>query len=298
MSKPTNEPSHELIHKPTKRMDLDAKLPNNLSPTKTWVAYSEPKHDAELPIKVTDSTNTQTRGLCHDKKSEPESLAEQSIAATDSSQNILPAGLGLHLAKPTLPMALDPSGSSTTLPMTLDSLESFTTPAALDPSANSLLPAALDLSARVNISSIHSKEKLQKPSNLSAGLGLHSASTTNLSAGLGLHSASTTNLSAVLDLHSTCKPAHKDSIKRLSKDASASQLKQNAIHLSVDCWIKTNVSKETAARFGWLLIVENHYHQLPIVNIKFSISAKFFAREKWQVYCCVEIKGSQRICFQ
>ena len=190
MSNPMNKPSREPICEPTNRMDLDAKLPNNLSPMKTQVAYSEPKQDAELPIKVTDSTNTQTRGLCHDKKSEPESLAEQSIAATDSSQNILPAGLGLHLAKPTLPMALDPSGSSTTLPMTLDSLESFTTPAALDPSANSLLPAALDLSARVNISSIHSKEKLQKPSNLSAGLGLHSASTTNLSAVLDLHSTS------------------------------------------------------------------------------------------------------------
>jgi hypothetical protein len=133
-------------------------------------------------------TNTQTRGLCHDKKSEPESLAEQSIAATDSSQNILPAGLGLHLANPTLPMTLDPSASSTTLPMafdplkscsttlpmTLDPLESFTTPAALDPSANSLLPAALDPSVCVNIRSIHSKEKLQKSSSLSAGLGLTS----------------------------------------------------------------------------------------------------------------------------
>ena len=31
------------------------------------------------------------------------------------------------------------------------------------------------------------------------------------------------------------------------------------IHLSVDCWIKTKVSKETAARFGQLFIVENHY---------------------------------------
>jgi hypothetical protein len=205
LSKPTNEP----IHKPTKQMDLDVKLPNNLSPTKTQVAYSEPKQDAELPIKVNDSTNTQTCGLCHDKKSEPESLAEQSIAATDSSQNILPAGLGLHLAKLTLSMALDPSGSFITLPMTLDLLESFTTPAALDPSANSLLPAALDLSARVNISSIHSKEKLQKPSNLSAGLGLHSASTTNLSAVLDLHSTSCFKANA--NLHA--KTASKASVK-------------------------------------------------------------------------------------
>ena len=77
LSKPTNEPSREPIRKPTKRMDLDAKLPNNLSPMKTQVAYSEPKQDAELPIKDTDLTNTQIRGLCHNKNSEPESLADR-----------------------------------------------------------------------------------------------------------------------------------------------------------------------------------------------------------------------------
>jgi hypothetical protein len=44
------------------------------------------KQDAELPSKLTDSTNTQTHGLCHSKKSELESLAEQPTAATDSSQ--------------------------------------------------------------------------------------------------------------------------------------------------------------------------------------------------------------------
>jgi hypothetical protein len=38
------------------------------------------------------------------------------------------------------------------------------------------MPTALDPSARENISSIHSKEKLHKPTNLSAVLGLHSTS--------------------------------------------------------------------------------------------------------------------------
>ncbi len=99
LSKPTNKPSREPICEPTKRMDLDAKLPNNLSPTQTRVAYSEQKQDAELSIKVTDSTNTQTRGLCHYKKSEPESLAEQSIAATDSSQNNFACRPWLALSK-------------------------------------------------------------------------------------------------------------------------------------------------------------------------------------------------------
>jgi hypothetical protein len=77
MSKPTNEPTGE----PTK---------------KSRVANRETKQDAELPSKLTDLTNTQTRGLCHGKKSEPKSLADQpsideeinhSIAASDSSKN-------------------------------------------------------------------------------------------------------------------------------------------------------------------------------------------------------------------
>ena len=70
MSDPTNEPCREPISEPTKRMDLDAVLPNNLSSKKTQVVYSEPKQDAELPSKIIDSTNTQTCGLCHDKNSE------------------------------------------------------------------------------------------------------------------------------------------------------------------------------------------------------------------------------------
>jgi hypothetical protein len=77
-------------------MNLDAELTTNLSGKKSQVAYSEPKQDAKLPSKITDLTNTQTRGLCQDKKSDPESLADHQginkvinhpIAATDSSQN-------------------------------------------------------------------------------------------------------------------------------------------------------------------------------------------------------------------
>jgi hypothetical protein len=63
LSKPTNKPSCEPIRKPTKRMDLDAKLQNNLSPTKTRVAYSEPKQDAELPIKVTFARGSERANL-------------------------------------------------------------------------------------------------------------------------------------------------------------------------------------------------------------------------------------------
>jgi hypothetical protein len=74
MSNPTNEPSRKANSKPIKQMDLDAELPTNLSWKKSQVPYREPKQDAELPSKITDLTNTQTCGLCQDKKSEPEFL--------------------------------------------------------------------------------------------------------------------------------------------------------------------------------------------------------------------------------
>ncbi len=48
-------------------------------PTKIGVAYSEPKQDAELPSKITDSTNTQPCGLCHNNKSEPGLLLRQPV---------------------------------------------------------------------------------------------------------------------------------------------------------------------------------------------------------------------------
>ncbi len=67
MSNPTNEQSHKPIPKPTKWMDLNAD-PTNLSQKKSWVAYSEPKQDAELPSKITDLTSNQMCGLCQDKK--------------------------------------------------------------------------------------------------------------------------------------------------------------------------------------------------------------------------------------
>jgi hypothetical protein len=77
MSNTMNEPSRKPIHKPTKRMDLDAEPPNNLSPKKTRVTYSEQRQDAELPSKIIDSTDTQFRGLCHDKKSERVPFSKQ-----------------------------------------------------------------------------------------------------------------------------------------------------------------------------------------------------------------------------
>jgi hypothetical protein len=85
MKDPTNEPSCEPSHEPTKRMDLDAELPSNLSSKRVNFSLSK-NQDAELPSKIIDTQNTQTRGLCHDKKSGPESLVEQQIAVTNSSQ--------------------------------------------------------------------------------------------------------------------------------------------------------------------------------------------------------------------
>jgi hypothetical protein len=53
--------------------------------------YREPKQYAELPSKITDSTNTQMHGLCHDKKSEPESFANKPGIEQEINHPIAPA---------------------------------------------------------------------------------------------------------------------------------------------------------------------------------------------------------------
>jgi hypothetical protein len=58
-----------------------------------------PKQDAELPSKITDLTNTQTRGLCHDKKSEPESFAEKSGIEQEINHPIVPANDNCQICK-------------------------------------------------------------------------------------------------------------------------------------------------------------------------------------------------------
>jgi hypothetical protein len=50
-----------------------------IEPTKTRVAYSAPKQDAKLPSKITDLTNSQPCGLCHNNKSEPGLLSRQPV---------------------------------------------------------------------------------------------------------------------------------------------------------------------------------------------------------------------------
>ncbi len=80
--KETNKPNelfHDLIinlngQTTNQRLEWNAELSNVLSSRQ--VKYSLSQKDAELPSRITDSQNTQSRGLCHGKKSEPESLAE------------------------------------------------------------------------------------------------------------------------------------------------------------------------------------------------------------------------------
>ena len=68
MSKPTNEPSREPIHKPTKQMNLDAKLPNILSQinntvlsnhSNQQVSFARPDIDKEIkdPATANDITH-------------------------------------------------------------------------------------------------------------------------------------------------------------------------------------------------------------------------------------------------
>jgi hypothetical protein len=154
-------------------MDLDAELPNILSSKHVKYSLSQ-RQDAELPSKITDTENTQTCGLCHNKKSEPESLAEQPTTATNSSQYNLPAGLGVHSLR----------------------TANFSLPAGLGLcTANLSLPAGLGF----------------RTANfpLPAGLGLHSARTINLPAGLGLRSANSSNLSADFGLRAASQNSNK-----------------------------------------------------------------------------------------
>jgi hypothetical protein len=90
-------------------------------------------------------------------------------------ENMLPACLSLCLATPTLPVALDSSASSI-LPVGLDLSASSITSAVIDPSANPLLSVTLDM-------------RSARPSNLSAGFGLHSTSQKNSIAALALFSS-------------------------------------------------------------------------------------------------------------
>jgi hypothetical protein len=114
-------------------------------------------------------------------------------------ENMLPAGLGLHLATPTLPVALDPSASftlpvaldpssSSALPAALDPLANSTLSAALDPYASSITPAALDPSADP-LFSVTLDPRSARPSNLSAGFGLRSTSWKSSIAALAIFSS-------------------------------------------------------------------------------------------------------------
>jgi hypothetical protein len=57
-------------------------------------------NSSQNTLSATLDPSASSHGLCHDKKSEPESLAEQSIAATNSSQSILSATFDLRSARP------------------------------------------------------------------------------------------------------------------------------------------------------------------------------------------------------
>jgi hypothetical protein len=157
---------------------LDAELPSNLA--LKWVKYNlSQKQDAELLSKIIDTQNTQMHGLCHNKKSEPESLAEQPIAATDSSQRGLCHGKKSELKSlAEQPIAATNSSSQYNLPAghgvlglrSANSSKELPTGLGLC-SANFTLSAGLDLCSANSI--------------FSSGLGLGSARTINLPAGQG-----------------------------------------------------------------------------------------------------------------
>jgi hypothetical protein len=78
-------------------MDLDAELPTNLSQKKSRIVYSEQKQDVELSSKITDSTNTQTCGLCHNKNQSRKLLRVSLVSMKRSITQLL---------QPTVPKTL------------------------------------------------------------------------------------------------------------------------------------------------------------------------------------------------
>jgi hypothetical protein len=74
--------------------------------------YSEPKQDAELLSKITDSTNTQMCGLCHDKKSEQESFADKPGIEQEINHPIAPVNDNSQIWQMPTTISLDSSGLS------------------------------------------------------------------------------------------------------------------------------------------------------------------------------------------
>ncbi len=154
-----------------------------------------------MPINLDSSgLRCSSRTLVLNRRNEVYSHVTQMI-----QENMLPAGLGLHLATPTLSTALDPLASFT-LPAALDPLASSTLPVVLDPLESSTLSAALDTSAS---SSTPSALDPSANSLFSVTLELHSARPSNLSASFGLRSTSWKSSIATLALFSSiCSHGH------------------------------------------------------------------------------------------
>ncbi len=158
---------------------------DNLVQNDTEINHKSTQNIWQMPTPINlDSSglHCSSRTLVLNRHNEVYSHVTQMI-----QENMLPAGLGLHLVTPTLSTTLDPLASST-LPAALDPLErstlsvalnlsaSSSTPGALDPSANPLLSATLDSCSAT-------------PSNLSASFGLHLTSWKSSLAALALFSS-------------------------------------------------------------------------------------------------------------
>jgi hypothetical protein len=150
----------------------------------TEIYHKNTQNIWQMPMPI----NLDSSGLCRssrtlvlNRRNEVYSHVTQMI-----QENMLPAGLGLHLATPTLSTALDPLANFT-LPVALDPSASSTLPAALDPSESSTLSAVFDPSA--SSSTPVNLDLSANPPNLSASFGLRSTSWKSSIAALALFSS-------------------------------------------------------------------------------------------------------------
>jgi hypothetical protein len=278
---------------------------------KSWVPYREPKQDAELPSKLTDLTNTQTGGLCHDKESEPESFVDKPGIEQEINHPITPANEYSQIWQMPSTINLNSSGLSHATTMTNQnahlrsaSPQSFSSVRVPFSTIRSNLSSGLNnwvksLAVKVQVSStlkvschvftLLPFEPVTSTTKISsAETALKATAEMQLSA----DSNNINNASSFDDKPSSTFQLVVASVDRISKAISNKPFKTLRLKrikskmqptFKLIFWIQTTVSEPIAARFGQPLIVEylfNCQAQLLQHQSKSKLS---------QVNCCISL---------
>jgi hypothetical protein len=235
-------------------------------------------------------TNTQhTRGLCHNKKSEPESFVNKPGIEQEINHPIAPLNAYSQIRQMPTTINLDSSGLSHATTMTnqnahlcLASPQSFSSARILLSTFFSNLSSGLIswvqfLAVKVQVSSTPKVSchvfTLLPFEPVTSTTQISSAKTALEPSAEMQPSADSNNINnassfddqrqAFFHISVGCciyqldiKSHFKQTIQNLT---SRQNQKQNAIHLSLDCWIQASASEDTAASFGRRLVIKYHF---------------------------------------